>query len=559
MVPPLVELGVLWATTGGADRALAVQVTSVSPFSQFHDLRWLLVYNQSWAAFALEAVGLTAGRAALNSLIASLARPDLARPELACPEPAQPYPRRLASEAAFTAAVYLLMLPWAVLAFGMDVVPISWLFITAIPPIVLIALVSAHGSLTPDWWRRAPGWTAVGWSAATFAVETCAGLALQLSPAPAWPVITIAGGGFNALAWTRISRSWVGVRPERAKIVPVVPAVGIGMLVVAVSGAAIGFAVVGSRRPPAATGSRLAGAGSFDGAGPPVLVVSGFDSRLDSTTITPRFSTGPVLRFSYLGLDAGGSPLPYGPDATHRSLSDLVRTMDVQVSDLHRRTGQRVAIVAESEGALVARVYAAAYPDAPVSRLVLLSPLDRPGRVFYPVAGRSGFGTAAGGVLALVTDLLGGMSPVHLPPDSPFLRSIVDHAPALRGLLSCRTAVPETLVEPLADALADPQAPGGEVPAVVLPAYHGGLLTNPSAQSVVKKLLGGEPVHSSALTASAESVLRAAAAAWQTPTLPLSLYEPSPDRPSCSAMTARVRAWTATGWTARASRRVRLA
>jgi hypothetical protein len=537
VVPPLIELGVLWMTTGGADRALAVQVTSISPFGQFHDLRWLLVYNQSWAAFALEFVGLVAARAALNSLIAALAAPG----------GVQPYGRRLAREAGFTAAIYVLLLPWTVLAFGMGVVPISWLFLTAVPPIVLIAMVSAHGSLSPAWWRQAPGWRIVGWSATAFAAQTVAGLALQLSPAPAWPAIAVAGGGFNALAWTRISRAWSRAGPERARILPVVPAVGIGMLVVAVSGAAIGFAVVGGRRPPAASGSRLAGVGTLGGDGPPVLVVSGFDSKLDADTITPRFSAGPVLRFSYLGLDADGLPLPYGPDATHRSLGDLVRAMAVQVSDLHRRSGRTVAIVAESEGALVARVYAAAYPDAPVSRLVLLSPLDRPGRVFYPVAGRSGFGTAAGGALSLITDLLGGISPVHLPAGSPFLRSIVDHAPALRDLLSCRTGPPETLVQPLADSLADAQAPGGAVPAVVLPAYHGGLLTNRSAQTVVKRLLGGARVRTTSLMSLADSVLRGAAAGWQTPTLPLSLYEPSRDHPSCADMTARVRAWMLAG------------
>ena len=45
----------------------------------------------------------------------------------------------------------------------------------------------------------------------------------------------------------------------------------------------------------------------------------------------------------------------------------------------HRATGRRLTLVAESEGALLAKAYLAATPGAPVANLVILSPLLEPG------------------------------------------------------------------------------------------------------------------------------------------------------------------------------------
>jgi hypothetical protein len=273
-----------------------------------------------------------------------------------------------------------------------------------------------------------------------------------------------------------------------------------------------------------------------------VLIVSGFDSALTGANPHPVPGPWDEVRYSYAGLSPSGDPLPYTAADTHQSLAVSVRDMATQVEHLARSTGQPVAIVAESEGSLVARTYLAAYLGAPVDRVVLLSPLDQPARVFYPEAGKQGYGLFTGYALGALTDLLGNISPVDLPADGPFLRSIVDHAGELRNLLECPTAAPEALVEPLADAVADGVGPGHAVRSVVVPAFHGGLLTDDRATHDIDILLSGGTVHTNPLVAAAERVIRLAAGPWQVPALPLSL-DGGTDRPTCATMTADVRAW----------------
>ena len=530
VVPPVIETAVLWLVGMAPDRAIAVQVTSPAPWGQFHDLRWLLVLHDSWLALVLEAAGFVLLRSGLDALIARAAWPGTDPP---------PLPGLVRRQAAFSACAWLFLLPWTVLGFGTSVVSISWLWITAVPPVVAVALVCSAGGASPKWWRQAPPRRAVATAALVFAGASVAGLATTEAPAGLWlPIAALAGAG-NAWAWSRITIAVAGDERSRRPI-PLAPIVSVGMVVVAVSGAAIAFAIVGSRKPP--PGPLVASSGRPGD--PPVLVVSGFDSKVDSSTPPAPIQVGHAVRFSYRGSDGNGEPLSYRADDTHRSVAALARTMAIQVARLHARSGRAVAIVAESEGSLVTQVYLAADPAAPVSQVILLSPLDQPGRVYYPPAGRDGYGLAAGDSLQAVTDLLGAISPVHLPANAPFLRSIVDHAGALRGLLSCPLPEQETLLEPLADALADPAAPSAPgVRVVVEPAYHGGLLTNPGAQHDIDRLLSGRPVRSATGLGTVETLLRGAAAGWQAPTLPLAVFGPAPDHPSCAAMVARIRSW----------------
>jgi len=62
--------------------------------------------------------------------------------------------------------------------------------------------------------------------------------------------------------------------------------------------------------------------------------------------------------------------------------------MSAQVDVLHQRTGEPVAIVAESEGTLVAAEFFLDFPASPVDHLMLLSPIVEPVRVTYPDWGR---------------------------------------------------------------------------------------------------------------------------------------------------------------------------
>ena len=98
----------------------------------------------------------------------------------------------------------------------------------------------------------------------------------------------------------------------------------------------------------------------------------------------------------------------------------------------HRDTDEPITLVAESEGALLAKAYVAATPHAPVRNLVVVSPLVEPGRVYYPPADGEGWGVFGKFEMEGLSWALGGLSPVTITPDTPFLRSIVDDAPALQ-------------------------------------------------------------------------------------------------------------------------------
>ena len=145
---------------------------------------------------------------------------------------------------------------------------------------------------------------------------------------------------------------------------PVAPVGIAGVLVLVVGGTAAGFALV--EDPGAAL--RVAG-GSGDAVDPagratrgtPLVVVTGFNTKWDGRADQYVRVDLPQWRFSYRGT-AGGAPLPYTADDTHRALPELVRELRRQVSVYHRATGRRLTVVAESEGALLAKAYLAATP-----------------------------------------------------------------------------------------------------------------------------------------------------------------------------------------------------
>jgi hypothetical protein len=250
-------------------------------------------------------------------------------------------------------------------------------------------------------------------------------------------------------------------------------------------------------------------------------------------------------RFSYRGLGPDGQPLPYGAGDTYQALPTLDRLVAQQVEVFARQTHQAVSIVAESEGALVAKAYIMATSNAPVRQLILLSPLVEPARVFYPAAGREGWGVGAGYGLRLVTAALRVISPVRISPSTPLVRSIVDEAPGLRGLLPCPVAgVRQLALFPLADAVAAPHTTSIGIPTAVVPAFHGGLLGNGAVRKAVALQLDGGRGRGGALWLLTEEVLRAAGGAWQVPILPLSLNPvwQASRTPSCPQMAARLRA-----------------
>jgi hypothetical protein len=174
--------------------------------------------------------------------------------------------------------------------------------------------------------------------------------------------------------------------------VPVAPIAVASVFAIVIGGSAIGFAV---HQPPQPSPT---GSPAPLGAGDPVLVVSGFASRWDGAPVATLGSEFRQWRFSYRGLGSDGLPLSYRSDDTQQSLAALESLMAQQVDAIHAATNRPVAIVAESEGALIAKTYALATPRPPVERLVLLSPLVRPGRVYYPGRSGDGWGTLSAGV-----------------------------------------------------------------------------------------------------------------------------------------------------------------
>lgn len=534
VVPAALE-ALLVATIGSSGAAaLAPQVTAATPFDVFHDWRWLLVYHSSWPAFTLEVLALVAVRSALMGGLVRAAWPA------ALDRPA--WRDQLRATVRVTVLVALVLLPFAVLVFAMAVVSLSWLFFVAVPVLILAALLVHRAPVSASWWRDRPTWETVRVVLVTFVVITAAGAVLVHLPGPAQVALTALVGVANAWCWLRLVQALAGRAPQPRRRPFVVVGLA-GILVLVVGGTAAGFAVsvaVENARtllPPV----------SANAAGPPVLIVKGFNSEWDG--VTRRWVTGRyrIRRFSYAGLDEHGQPRPYPRSATHRSTRDLALQLRTQVAAFHTATGQPVNIVAESEGSLVALAYLAGSPHAPVRSLVALSPLLGPGRVYYPTLGDPGWGTAAGTVMDGVARALSAVGPVDVSADSPLFRSFVDEGPALRGLLRC--PVPgrrEFAVIPLDSGVSAPAPVKIGIPHAFVPAFHGGLLGDHTSAALIGRVLAGRAATDSGFWAGAAGFVGSIAAAWQAPSLSPGL-EPTwrtlPDPSDCAGVRAAMRRW----------------
>ena len=532
---------------------LVPQVNAPVPFGVFHDLRWLIVYHNSWPGFLAEAAAVLFARSLLTALTVREAWPD---------DIPRPAPRVLLTRSiAFTFLAALLLMPWTILLFGLAVVSVSWLFFAAVPTVLLLAFLVHHGAITSGWWRRAPAPRALGWIALTFVVLTVAAGVTAVSPKGLWVPIAALTGVFNAWAWFGMVHAVTGTARSH-RFLPLAPAGLAVLLGVVVGGSAIGFATVShpgsSSRADAGTAGSDPGNQGGAAAGKPVLVASGFWSSWNGRSAPPLSGHYDEQRFSYRGLDAAGRPLPYRSADTQQPLSTLERLMSDQVDALYHRTGKPVSIVAESEGSLVAKTYLTASPRAPVSTLIMVSPLVQPARVYYPPSGVDGWGVVGGLGLQGLSDAVGTETTVDLAPSQPFLRSIVQDAPALRSVLSCPVAgLRQYAVLPLADAVASGNAKPLGIPTAVVPAFHGGLLGDPTADTMIQDVLGGGTPSNSGLWSVAERVIGPASSAWQVPDLPLSINSAwsqptSPDSagggaPSCSIIRTELAGQLAAG------------
>ena len=433
----------------------------------------------------------------------------------------------------------MLLVPSVVVLFGLAAMSVSWLFLAGVPAALFVAFIAHPVGVSSDWWRRLIAPRALGWVFLAFLTLSLASALMAVAPPFLWPVISALTGLFNAWSWVGLVRVVVDRRPARY-VVPAVPLATLALVGVIIGGTLLGFA---HPRAPKADASSLAAAGP--GGGQPVLVVSGYGSSWDGQDRHPIPGNFLEQPFSYRGLGADGAPLPYTEMDTVRAVPQLDLMFLAQVWSLYQRTGQMVDVVAESEGALVAKTALLAQPASPVAMLVMASPLEDPGRVSYPTRGDKGWGVASDEAMRLLSEAFQAIAPIDLSPDSPFLASMDAEAPELEQAVTCPiSGIRQFALLPLADATVAPAAVKLSFPSVVLPAFHGGLIASISGEKVLSRVLSNRPVSEDQLLRLADEAISYAASAWQVPSLARSDY-PAGEAPngsqSCPQVASRLR------------------
>jgi hypothetical protein len=248
----------------------------------------------------------------------------------------------------------------------------------------------------------------------------------------------------------------------------------------------------------------------------PVLEIAGFGSWCcgQNQALAKALPSTVVQQFSYRGTNRHGQPLPYGPKAGNISLPLLGDRIAAQLQWLHKQTGKPVDIVAESEGTLGVDAMLARHPDAPVGSVVLLSPIVAPGQSGYREGG--GTGLVTGDELHALIWFVGGLSPFGTSGAQTLISSVNSVGARFAEAAAHHAPVRVLQVVPLADAVTLPTCP---LPrnVVVIPAFHGELLSDPAALHAVRRFLTGQAVTGVPGLRSTAEIVAAAAAAWRMP------------------------------------------
>ena len=545
-------------------RPLAPQVTALPPLAAYHDLRWLFAFNQSWLGFTAVLVLLVLARAAVDAILVQLAWPREADPAA----PRLPRPRFLTSVlscAVLTVLVGLVLSPVVTLMFGVALLPFSWPYLAAVPILLGTTVALSQGGVGQAWWRRLPPARTAAWVVATFLILSLASALMAHLDTPG--IVAVAGlaGVVNARAWyglttAAIRRSvaqplhpwhWRATLQrirrslsDRASWLPVAPLAAVMVLALVVGMTRLAF--TGTVHFATGTSDAIAGAvtrtgqgtgltagkagrasgnggkgGAATGAAKPrgaVLVVEGFGSSCCHAADTLRAAEPGMLvrQFSYLGLNAAGQPVPYGPAAGNLSIQVLGDRMAAQVESLYHQVGVPVDVVAESEGTLGLYAMLARHPHVPVKSVTLLSPIVEPGQL-----GQAD-GTVPGAALTTLNNLIGSMSPYGSSGAGTLIDSVSQVGGRYFELISRQRSLPWLAVIPLADAVTLPACPWPQN-VIFIDGFHGGLLGHASVRQLVEAFLSGgtaspDSASQRELRTTAQ-LIASAATAWRMPEL----------------------------------------
>ncbi|EEP74752.1 hypothetical protein MCAG_05079 [Micromonospora sp. ATCC 39149] len=508
-VPAAAVAAVLYAVDFSSAFGLAPQVSAISPYATFFDLRWILVFHNSWAMFAGLSLGAIVLRGLFSAVLVALAWPA---------ERSRPSFRRLASRnLAFAVVATVILSPFTALAVVVSDVSLAYFQFLVLMPVIVLAPLLQRGGILPNWWRGLPSAAIIGWSLLNF-VTLCAGAALVWSVPDRLTVPAAAVAGMaNGLLWQRKVRATVlqqRVRWPRLPGMPLVVTLVVSSLLLVEYAEDRGARGAGQSLQPI---DALPQFGDIDH---PVIFLGGYNSAHYGD---PSESEPPVVRFSYRGTDNHGKPVFYVPADTHQSLSISAQLLATQVDQLHSRSGKRVSLVGQSEGALVVRYYLDRYPHPAVDTVVLDSPILRAGRVYYPPPqARSGWGIATGWQLRGIFKLMEATSEAPDSPDSPFIRSLLDDAPFYRNRVLCPVpGVRMIALLPTVDAIALPAELNARIPVIEMAGFHGHLIDRRRGLRHLADHLTGKPPRN--LLTWEYSALQRVAGAWQAPALPLAL------------------------------------
>ncbi|MFC8620203.1 esterase/lipase family protein [Micromonospora purpureochromogenes] len=512
-VPPAIEAAVLRGVRFTSVLGLAPQASAVWPYGTFHDLRWMLVYHNSWVAFAVELLTATVARGLFCAVLIAIAWP---------PEVPRPSVRRLAGRnLAISAVATVLLSPWAAMALVTAQVSLSfWLAFELLPLLVLAPLLQRAG-MVPGWWRGLPSAALVGWASLNFVVLTAAGALVW--GAPSWLTVPVAAlaGAANGLLWLRVVRAAVTQERVRWRRVPVTAVAFV--LTLSLLAFHDDIATMGARPVDQSLLRAAPALPEFANLRYAVLFLGGYETSYDGQ-FAHEFASAPVTRFSYRGTEADGRPRPYRAQDTHQSVETSARLLAEQVDQLHARTGKPVALVGVSEGAMIIRYYLGRMPHPAVEAAALVSPLIRAGRIYYPPPeASSGWGVATGWQLRGIFALIGTTGRVPDHPDSPFVRSLMDQGPFFRNNIFCPVpGVQMVLFLPIADAATVPPGAYPELPVYEVTALHGVLLDRPAELRRLADFLRHGPT-TTPETGWEYELIEQASGPWQAPALALRL------------------------------------